>query len=176
MNIHCIENPFIVHDFWATCACPEKTEFPLKIFTVLNIFFTIQDFWATLCLPWKPELPWNLSLYWIYFLLSGVLSNLHALALRNRGCPEFTVLIIYFLSFRIFEQLALALQNRVAPVGFPWFGNLLLRFGVLPSVDLACEESCRCIQRCWFPQTLPTRQPSRCMSIVLTPDYNCLTF
>jgi len=91
-----------------------KTEFPLKFFTVLNIFFTIQDLWATLCLPWKTELPWNLSLYWIYLLHSGVLTNLHALALKNRGCVEFTVLIIYFLSFGILEQLALSLQNGVA--------------------------------------------------------------
>jgi len=29
-------------------------------------------------------------------------------------CPEFTVFNICFLSFRIFEQLALALKNRVA--------------------------------------------------------------
>jgi len=36
-----------------------------------------------------------------------------ALALKNKVCPEFTVLNIYFLSFRIFEQLALALKNRV---------------------------------------------------------------
>jgi len=50
----------------------------------------------------------------MYFLHSGVLSNLHALALKNRGCPEFTVLIIYFLPFRIFEQLALALKNGAA--------------------------------------------------------------
>jgi len=34
-------------------------------------------------------------------------------ALKNRGCPEFTVLDMYFLSFRIFEQLALALKNKV---------------------------------------------------------------
>jgi len=37
------------------------------------------------------------------------------LALKNRGCPEFTVLKINFLLFRIFEQLALALKNRVYP-------------------------------------------------------------
>jgi len=41
------------------------------------------------------------------------LSNF-VLSLKNRGCPEFTVLIIYFLSFRMFEKLALALKNRVA--------------------------------------------------------------
>ena len=34
---------------------------------------------------------------------------------------------------------------------------------MLPTVDVACEESCRFMQRCWFPQTLPTRQPSRCI-------------
>ena len=48
--------------------------------------------------------------------------------------------------------------------------NPMLRFGVLPSVDVACEECCCCMQRCWFPQTLPTRQSRRFMSTVLTPD------
>ena len=38
-----------------------------------------------------------------------------ALALKNRGCPEFIVLNMYFLLSRIFEQLALALKNRVWP-------------------------------------------------------------
>jgi len=44
-------------------------------------------------------------------------------------------------------------------------GTDMWRFGVLPSIDVACEESWRCTQRCWFPQTLPnwTRQPSRCI-------------
>jgi len=37
------------------------------------------------------------------------LSNF-AFALKNRGCCEFTVLNIYFLLFRIFQQLALALK------------------------------------------------------------------
>ena len=81
---HCFENFFTVHDIWEICACPVKT-----------------------------ELPWNFSLYWIYFLHSGLLSNF-ALALKNRGCPEFTVLIIYFLSFWSFEQLTLSLKNGLA--------------------------------------------------------------
>ena len=59
---------------------PLKREFALKIFTVLNILFTFRVFEQL------------------------------ALALKNRVCPEFTVLNIYFLSFRIFEQLALALK------------------------------------------------------------------
>ena len=48
-------------------------------------FFTVQDFWATCACPEKQSLPWKFSLYWIYFL-----------------------------SFRIFEQLAFSLKNRVA--------------------------------------------------------------
>jgi len=58
-----------------------KREFALKIFTILNILFTFRVFEQL------------------------------ALALKNRVCPEFTVLNIYFLSFRIFEQLALALKK-----------------------------------------------------------------
>ena len=58
-----------------------KTEFAVKLSTVFNIFFAIRDFWATCA------------------------------CLENRVCSEFTVLNIHFLSFRIFEQLALALKQ-----------------------------------------------------------------
>ena len=84
MNIHwiyCIENIFTVQDFWTTCACLQK-QFSRKIFTVLNIFLTIQDFLATLRLPWKTEFSLKI----------------------------FTVFNILF-TFRIFEQLALALNS-----------------------------------------------------------------
>jgi len=37
------------------------------------------------------------------------------LALKSRGCFKFTVLNTYFFIFRIFEQIALALKNRVCP-------------------------------------------------------------
>jgi len=74
---HCIEYLFfIIQDFWATCACPEKNRVAQKIFTVLEyilsfrifeqlslalknrvalkiftVFFIIQDFWATCACP-----------------------------------------------------------------------------------------------------------------------------
>ena len=69
VDTHCIEKCFTVHDFRATCACPEN-------FHCIEYTFYIQDF---------------LQL---------------ALALKI-----FTVLNI----LRIFEQLALALKNRVCP-------------------------------------------------------------
>ena len=100
--------------------------------TTLKIFSPFPD---------KQSLPWNFSLYWIFFFpfrifeqlatalknsvcveivhcfeylfhYSGFLSNLRLT--WKQSCPEFTVLNIYFLSFRIFEQLALALKTEVA--------------------------------------------------------------
>jgi len=50
----------------------------------------------------------------VYFLFFRIFEQL-ALALKNRVALEFfTVLNMSFLLFRIFEQLALALKNRVA--------------------------------------------------------------
>jgi len=109
-------------------------------------------------------------MYWIYFLHSGVLTKLHALSLTKR-CPEFTVLIVYFLSFRIFEQLklslkngvalefftvlkyflsfrifeqlALALKNRVAPKCFAVW-NILFTFRIFELFACACPEKQSC--------------------------------
>ena len=71
---HCIEYTFYIQDFLATCACPEKQSCA-GIYHCIEIYFIIQDFWATRACPEK-QLSWNFSLYWIYFLHSGVLSNL----------------------------------------------------------------------------------------------------
>ena len=86
-NFRYSEYTFYIQDFYQL-ALDLKTEFPLKIFTVLNIFFTFRSFEQL------------------------------ALALKNRGCPEFTVQNIYFLLFRIFEQLALALKKTELPWKF----------------------------------------------------------
>jgi len=68
--VHCIENIFTVQDFWATLRLPWKTEFALKIFTVLNIPFAVRIFEQL------------------------------ALALKNREWPDFIVLNIYVLQWR----------------------------------------------------------------------------
>ena len=67
-----------------------KTEFALKIFTVLSILLH-SGFLSNFLLPWKTELPWTFS-----FILK------------------------YFLSFRIFEQLALALKTEFALNSMYW--------------------------------------------------------
>jgi len=53
----CIEYIFfIIQDFLATCACPEKTV-ALKIFTVMNIYFLSFKIFEQLALALKTELP-----------------------------------------------------------------------------------------------------------------------
>jgi len=71
-NFHCIEIRI-----FEELALALKTEFSLKIFTVLNIVFTFRIFEQLV------------------------------LSLKNIVCPEFTVLNIYFLSFRILNNLRL---------------------------------------------------------------------
>jgi len=64
-------------------------------YTVLEIFSPFRIFEQLFACPEKQSLPWNFSLYWIYFLRSGLLSNLRlpwktefALNfLKPEGCP-----------------------------------------------------------------------------------------
>jgi len=123
--------------FLSNMRLPCKTEFALKYFTVLNIFFTFRIL-SNLRLPWKTELPGKFSLYWTYiFYHSVLLSNLrlpwktelpwiHCIeniffiiqdfwatcaCSEKQSCPENFHCISIFLSFRIFEQLALAVKT-----------------------------------------------------------------
>jgi len=108
----------------------------------MNIYFLSFRILYQLALALKKQLPWNFSLYWLYIVYhSGFLSNLRlpwkqscpeifncieyiffiiqdfwatCACPANRVCPEFTVLNIYFLSFKIFEQLALTLKTVFA--------------------------------------------------------------
>ena len=88
--MHCIEKFFIVQHFWTICTCLEKQNFPWKFSLYWLYTFYIQDLWATCACPEKQSVPW-----------------IH-------------LLNAYFLSFRIFEQFALALKNRVFPENFHW--------------------------------------------------------
>ena len=61
------------------------------------------------------------------------------LALKNRVCPEFTVLNISFLLFRIFEQLSLALNKRVVLEFFTVSNKYLLSFRIFEQLALALK-------------------------------------
>ena len=128
---------FTIQDFLTTCVCPEKQSFP-GIFHCMEYTFYIKNFWATCACPEKTELSWKFSLCWIYFLHSGLLQL--ALALKHRRCPEFKVLNIHFLPFRIFEQFALALKNRVA-LEFFTVWNILITLRIFEQLALALKNT-----------------------------------
>ena len=70
--------------FYASPVCP-------------SLIFYHSEFWTSFCL-WKTELPWKFLLWWNIFHLSGLLSNFR-IALKNRVCPEFTVMNIYIYTY-----------------------------------------------------------------------------
>ena len=78
-------NMFYHSGFLATCACPEKQSCPGIFHCIEYVFSIAQDFWAICSCPGK----------------QSFLGIFH--------CIE-----IFFLSFRIFEQLALALKTEFA--------------------------------------------------------------
>ena len=129
VNVHCNEHFFTVHEFWATSACPGKTELHWK-FSLYWIYFSHSGFLTTCACPENRVSPEILHCIEYIFYHSGFLSKF-VLSLKNRGprihstdyifsiiqdfwatcaCPEkqscpdiFTALNMYFILFRSFE-------------------------------------------------------------------------
>jgi len=101
----CIEIFFIFQDFWPTCACPEKQSVPW-IYFIEYIFLSFR-------ILNNLRLPWNVSLYLIYVLQFRMLSNL--CLPWNTECALNSLYWIHIFIIQNFEQLALALTNRVCP-------------------------------------------------------------
>ena len=92
----------------------------------IKIFFTF---------PWKRVRREIVRCIEYIFYHSGFLSNLRLPWNTEFALKTFTVLNIYFLSFRIFEQLALALKDTVCPIiqdlsnlRLPWKQSLPRKF------------------------------------------------
>jgi len=112
-NCRPIERFFIIQDFWATCACPENRAYP-EIFHCIKYTLYIQDSWATCACPEKQSVPWIHCIEYrpIFFTIQNFKQL--PLALKNRVCPKIFPCIEIFLSFRIFEQVVLALKTEFA--------------------------------------------------------------
>ena len=124
---------FTVHDFWATCACPEKNRVALKIFTVVDILFIFRIF-NNLRLPWKQSFSWNFSLYWIYFYYSGFLSNCPRP--EKQSCPEIFHCIEY--TFCIQESWATCAfpEKQRVPWNFWLYWNIFYHSEFLSNLPL----------------------------------------
>ena len=101
-------------EFWTTCACPENRVFP-ENFHCIEYSFYINDFWATCAWPEKQSVPWIhcITVLNIYFLSFRILNNLR-LPWKTEFALKFFTVLKYFLSFWIFEQLELALKTKFA--------------------------------------------------------------
>jgi len=145
-NFHCTEYTFYIQDLWGTCACPEN-------FHCNKIYFIIQDFSATRACPEKQSCPaiFHCIEYTFYIQDFWVTCPCPE---KQRG-PEFTVLKMYFLLLRIFEQLALALKNRVALECFTEFKYFFIIRDFCASS--ACPENRVCPE--FFPARGGCRSP-----------------
>ena len=180
MNTHCIEIFFTVHDFWATCPCPEKIELPWNfslywIYLLYSVFLTtcacpvnricpenfhcieytfyIQDFWATLRVPWKQScLAFNVLNTYIYIQDFWATCGCP----ENRMCPEIFTLLNILFTFRIFEQLALALKTE-CPETFTFriFEQLALALKIECPEIFHCTEYTFYIQDFWATSACP---------------------
>jgi len=164
---HCIEYIFYHSGILSNLRLSWKTEFALKFFTVgpIEYTFTFRSFeqlapalknslsWINwiehiffpfrifeqVVLSLKTELPWTFSLYWYNFIIQDFWAN--CACPESRVYPEFTVLNIYFLSFRIFEQLRLALK-------FFTVLKYFLSLRILSNLRLPWKQSCAEIFYC----------------------------
>ena len=93
------------------------------------MYFLQTEFLSNLRLLWKTEGCLNL-LYRIYIFLSFRSFEQLALALKNRVAQKFFAVWNILLTFRIFEQLALALKNRVALIFFTVLNIYFLLFRI----------------------------------------------
>jgi len=93
--IHCNEYIFFIIQNFEQLALAWKTEFALKFFTVLNLYFLLFKILQNLRLPWKTEFALKIFTVFNLFFTFRIFEQL-AFALKNRLCPEFTVLNIYF--------------------------------------------------------------------------------
>ena len=157
---HCIEIFFIIQDFWATSVCPEKQSMS-RIFSLYRIcIFIIQDFRATSAYPEKQSCPENFHCMEYTFYIQNFWAT--ALALKNRVALDFFTVFKYFLSFRIFEQLAFALKIFTVM-------NILFTFIIFEQLALAlkkrvCPGNFHCIeiyfivQHFWATCAYPEKQ------------------
>jgi len=136
VNIHCIQNFFTVHDFWETCACPEKSELPWN-FSLYWIYFFHSGFLTTCACP-ENSFPWNFSLYWIYFLPFTIFEQLCA-SPDKQSCPEIFHSIEYTFYIQDFWATCACPEKQSVPWNFSLYWICFLHSGFLSNLRLPWE-------------------------------------
>ena len=90
-----------------------------KVFHCIEYMFYHSGFLSNLRLPWKTEMPCNFSLYWVYFYIQEVWATFPRPE-KQRVPWKFSLFWTSFSSFRISEQLTLALKTEFALNSLYW--------------------------------------------------------
>ena len=103
---------FFIMQIFEQLACPEKQSCP-ETFHCVEIFFIFQEFWATCACPEKQSVPRIHCIEYIFSIL--IIQNFEelALALKNRVCPEIFHCIDIFFIFQDFWETCACPENRV---------------------------------------------------------------
>jgi len=163
-------NFFIFQDFWATCACPENRVCTENFHCMEWIYSLHSGFLSNLHLPWNTEFALN-SLYWRYiFIFQDFWAT--CTCPENRVCPDFTVLNLYYLLFRILSNLLLPWKTKIflywnifhlarflSDLRLPWKQNLpwffQTRGAAAPPPPLVKWEQALLFTRAVFPNPRP---------------------
>ena len=111
---------FFCNGFVCNVNSPNNTDHPevnMHWIHCIENFFHRSGFLSNLRLPLKPELTWKFSLYWKYFLSFRIFEQL-ALALKNRVCPEIFHSIEYTFYIQDFWATCVCPKNQSCPENF----------------------------------------------------------
>jgi len=109
---------FYIQNFWPTCACPEKQSSP-------DIFTWIFEQHAC-ARPEKQMVPWTYCTEYIFFIIQEFW--VACAWPENQSCPGIFTVLNKRYTLRSFEQIALALKNRVALIFFTVLNMYFLLF------------------------------------------------
>ena len=134
----CISYIFYYSGVLSNLRLPWKTEGALKFFTVFNICFIIQEFWATCACPEnRVALEFLHCIEYTFYIQDFWVT---CACPEKQRVPWIYCIECRFFIFRIFEQLALALKNRVALEFFTVLKYISL-FRILSNLRLPLKQS-----------------------------------
>ena len=131
---------------WKKQSCPE-------IFHWIEYTFYIQDFKKTCACPENRVSPENFHCIEYIFYHSGRSLLPFVLALKNRGCPEFTVVIIYFYHSGFLSNLRFPWKMEL-PWNFSLYWNIFYHSGFWGNLRLPWKTELpwyfHCIKHVFF--------------------------
>jgi len=162
VNTHCIEHFLTVHDFLATCACPEnfhcieytfyhsgflsnfvlalKNRVALKFFTVLNIRFTIRIFEQLALALKKRECPEIFHCIECAFHIQDFWAT--CACPENQSCPGVFHSIEYTFYIQDFWATCACLENRICPEIFQARGTYLQNVTLFAEWEIFSQSQC----------------------------------